>query len=112
MIKNTATIIVIYTALAAWVAYFYFNLDFSLSILLGGLIMLLNLAALAYVWSRVFAKKSIALAVFIIIFKYVILGMILWGLSSAQWLKPAGFLVGITSLVVAVVFERWRSYAF
>lgn len=74
--------------------------------------MLINLAGLAFVWSLIFAKKSIALAVFIIIFKYVILGMILWGLSSAQWLKPAGFLVGITSLVVAVVFERWRSYAF
>lgn len=109
MIKNTAAAIVVYTLLTGIAAYFCLNLDYTFSILLGGLMMLLNLAGLAFVWRLIFAKKSIALAVFIIIFKYVILGMILWSLSSALWLKPMGFLLGITSLVVAIVFEKLRA---
>lgn len=106
MIKNIAATIVVYTLLSGFAAYFYFNLEFSLSLLLGGIIMLLNLAGFAFVWRLIFVKKSIALAVFVIIFKYVILGMILWGLVSAPWLRPVGFLLGMTSLVVAILFER------
>ena len=65
--------------------------------------MLLNLAGLSFFWQLIFLKKSIALAVFVIIFKYVILGTILWNLTSAHWLKPVGFLLGLASLVFAII---------
>ncbi len=65
--------------------------------------MLLNLAATSFCWKLIFCKKSIALAVFVIIFKYVILGVILWGLSRAGWLNAIGFLVGLTSLVFSIL---------
>ena len=103
MIKLTAALIAFYTLLVAGIGSGYFHYDFSYSVLAGGLIMLLNLAGLAFLWSLIFSKKSIALAVFVIIFKYVILGLILWSLSSVNWLNPMGLVIGLASLIFAVL---------
>lgn len=108
MIKLTAIFIAIYTLVLAGGSYFTWNTggqDFSMamSVLLGGGIMLLNLGGLALMWSMLFSKKPIALAVFIIIFKYVILGLILWNLGSVTWLRPVGLLLGLSSLLFAVL---------
>lgn len=103
MIKNITILLALYTFTGATLGYFLVNTDFAASFMVGGLIMLLNLAGLAFLWRLIFSKKSIALAAFVIIFKYVILGMILWGLLSVNWLKPVGFIAGLASLVFAIV---------
>lgn len=102
MIKNTAISVFSYALVATPAAYFYFGSGFSANVFIGALIVLLNIAALSFSWKRIFSKKSIALAVFVIIFKYVILGMILWGLSVNGWLNVIGFLVGLASLLFSV----------
>ncbi len=104
MIKNIATLMVIYVFILALAAQLYLNNEYAISIVLGGSLMLINLAGLAIAWRLIFfAKKSIALAAFVIIFKYVILGMILWSLASVSWLKLTGFLLGMTSMVFAIL---------
>ncbi len=102
MINYIAAAVVVYGFTASIATYFYFGFGFSANVVIGALIVLLNLAALSFSWKRIFSKKSIALAVFVIIFKYVILGMILWGLSVAGWLNVIGFLIGLASLLFSV----------
>ncbi len=102
MIKNTAIIASVYSLIIGTFSYFYFGPTFSANVFIGGALVLLNLAALSFSWKRIFSKKSIALAVFVIIFKYVILGMILWSLSVSGSLNVFGILVGLASLVFSV----------
>lgn len=102
MIKNIAIAGVAYGFTASIASYIYFGPNFSANVIIGSLVVLLNLAALSFSWKRIFSKKSIALAIFVIIFKYVILGMILWGLSVAGYLNVIGFLVGLASLLFSV----------
>jgi hypothetical protein len=103
MIKNITILMAVYAFFGAFAGYFFINTDFSASLMVGALIMLANLAGLAFLWRLIFSKKSIALAAFVIIFKYVILGIILWSLASVNWLKPIGFITGLASLVFGVV---------
>lgn len=102
MIKNIAVAVTAYALAASTAAYFYYGTIFAANVFIGALIVLLNLVALSFSWKRIFSKKSIALAIFVIIFKYVILGMILWGLSVTGWLNVFGFLVGLASLLFSV----------
>jgi hypothetical protein len=73
------------------------------SLAAGTAIVLFNLAGLTLIWRMIFSKKYIALAAFAIIFKYLILGMILWKLSSAKWLNSTGLLLGLLTLVTGVL---------
>lgn len=108
MIKLTAVFMVAYTLVLAAGSYFTWSFDgrglsMAASVLLGGGIMLFNLGGLTFLWSLIFSKKSIALAVFTIIFKYVILGLILWNLGSVTWLQPIGLVLGLSSLLFAAL---------
>lgn len=103
MIKIVAFAAAIYTVAACIVAVHYVNQAFSMSVLLGGLAVLLNIAGLSYSWRLIFMKKSIALAVLVIIFKYLLLGMVLLSLVKFKWLSPAGFCIGLGSLVIGVL---------
>ncbi len=103
MIKILALSILFYTLSLAGGAYLIYGLAVSVSVLLGGLSMWINVLGLAYFWSLVFRKKSIALAAIAIIFKYLILALILWSLSSIKWLNLPAFCVGLTSLIFGVL---------
>ena len=103
MIKNISIITLVYTLIASGLSYYYLSGSFALSVFVGGTMMLLNLEAISFFWNLIFYKKSIALAVFVIIFKYVILGIILLGLSTSGWLNAIGFLIGLTSLVFSIL---------
>lgn len=103
MIKNTALIVLAYAAIVCPASYAFLGAKFSINVLIGTMAVQLNIVALVYSWKRIFLKKSIALAVFVIIFKYVILGLTIWGLSTIGWLNIIGFLVGLASLVVSLL---------
>lgn len=102
MIKKTAGLIAAYTLFGLAMGYYYYGQAWALSFFLGGLLMLLNLLGLAYFWNLIFTKKSIALAAFVIIFKYLILGMILWSLASAKSLQPMPFVLGLAGLLFGI----------
>ena len=67
--------------------------------------MLINLIGIWFFWKLVFLKKSIAFVVLVIIFKYLILGVILWNLTQAPWFQPIGFLIGLSALLFGMVLS-------
>lgn len=103
MIKSIVFSIIGYTILACGIVYNYLGMDWAVSVFIGGLLMIINIALLTFLWKQVFFKKSIALAVIIIIFKYAILALILWSLASFTWMKLMGFLIGIGSLIFGIL---------
>lgn len=70
-----------------------------LSAALGCGLIAVNLPAVIWSWSRIFQKKSIALAVSVIVFKYAILGVIIYLVTSRPELDGMSFLIGLTSIV-------------
>jgi|GEM_PF-1192912 len=72
----------------------------ALSYAMGVFIVLFNVGTLYFVWSRFLRKKFIALALGIIVFKYAILGLIIYRLLHTDWLNPIWFSVGLSSLMV------------
>jgi hypothetical protein len=72
----------------------------ALSYAAGVFIVLFNVGTHYFVWSRFLRKKLIALALGIIVFKYAILGLIIYRLLHTDWLNPIWFSVGLSSLMV------------
>ncbi len=103
MIKIVALATSAFAILLSLLCYFKFGAEFALSTLLGGLIILLNLLGIWISWKFIFSKKSIALVLAVIIFKYLILGLILWNLNEIQWMRPVGFILGLSSLVFGIL---------
>jgi len=103
MIKLSALLIAGYTIVLSTALFFLYGLPMAESCLMGGFLMLFNLLGIALLWHLVFSKKSIALAVFVIIFKYLILGVVLWNLAAVGWMKPLGLVLGLASLVFAIL---------
>lgn len=112
MIKNIALILSIYTVAAVAIIYKFWGLEQAIGTFVGGLLMFVNVLSLSYLWKLIISKKSIALAIVVIIFKYLILGMILWGLASSVLLKVEGFLIGIVSLVFAILIANLQKSFF
>ncbi|RYZ88882.1 MAG: hypothetical protein EOP06_10195 [Proteobacteria bacterium] len=73
------------------------------SYLSGGLLITGNFILLGLGWKMVFSKKLIALSVLIIVFKYAILGVIIYLLVKQSWLLPFWFAAGITSIMMAAL---------
>lgn len=83
----------------------YLLLGFSQAVacVAGCLLMAFNLVVMIWTWDRIFIKKSIALAAGVIVFKYAILGFIVYFLMARSEGQVVGFLVGLFSVVPTVV---------
>src|SRR3989338_1701957 len=103
MIKLTALLLILFTGVCAVVLFIKLGPAAANSCLLGGLIMLLNLLGFYYTWRLVFKKKSAFLAALIIGFKYILIGLLLWQMSLIEWLHPGGLIIGLSSLVIAIL---------
>lgn len=73
----------------------------ALSFAVGGLIVMGNFILLGLGWNMVFSKKLVALSVLIIVFKYAILGVIIYVVVKQNWLLPIWFAGGIASMAIA-----------
>jgi hypothetical protein len=73
------------------------------SFAIGGVFVLVNVLSWAFLVSRILKKKLIALSVTIIVFKYAILGVILYKLLTLDWLDRVWFSVGLGSLLVSTL---------
>ncbi|MFZ3230099.1 MAG: hypothetical protein WA160_07835 [Pseudobdellovibrio sp.] len=103
MIKLAAIYMIIYTLLGSIVLMLFADRETAISCAIGGFIMLINLIGIYLLWQVVFTKKSIALAVVIIILKYLILGFVLWYLAQVSYIRPIGLVVGLSTLVLAIL---------
>jgi hypothetical protein len=85
---------------------------FNKGVLIGSAISIGNLLGLYFIWKLIFSKKNVALAALAIIFKYVVLGLILWKMASIQELNPIGLVLGLGILVVAVLLATAQKALF
>lgn len=76
-----------------------------ISFVAGFVFMLLNVVLLKWAWKRILWKKSIALAVGAIVFKYALFGFLLFGLIYSQKVNAAYFLVGVTVMVFVTIIR-------
>ncbi|UOF00390.1 hypothetical protein [Bdellovibrio reynosensis] len=82
--------------------YFYAPQQ-ALSFVAGSLTILTSCILLAVGFSLIFRKKLIALAIGIIVFKYAILGIIIFTLVKLSWFSPLWFSMGVASLILSAI---------
>jgi peptidoglycan/LPS O-acetylase OafA/YrhL len=95
-------------ALTLWV---YSSTGDTVSFALGGVFTLANLGVLGFAWKLVLEKKSIALAIGVIVLKYAILFLVVFGVITSTYLSGlwfgAGFaLIGLSSAIWSLLKSR------
>lgn len=73
----------------------------AISFLSGSFLILLSFFLLRVGFGLIFQKKLIALAIGIIVFKYAILGIIIFTLVKQTWFSPLGFSLGVASFILS-----------
>jgi hypothetical protein len=81
----------------------------TLNCFLGCTLIGTNLILIMWAMKRVFIKKSVALAAFVIVIKYAAFIGILAALYLKGWRADAGFVVGLTSALPTVA---WTAYSY
>ncbi len=103
MIKLTAVLVLVFTAVGAAVFQVTSDGVAAVSCITGGLFIFVNLLSLAWVWGHVLARKSIALAYLAILLKYLVLAYLFWYFSKSGWIQPKGFILGLSTLIFAIL---------
>ena len=110
MIKKIA---IFNSALALCVSVIFFifmNQNVAISCLVTSFLLIINLLGLYTFWRIVFFKKSIALGLLIIIFKYPLIAYCIWQMSRQSWANPFGILVAmllfLSSVTGVVIYNR------
>src|SRR4051812_43716078 len=75
----------------------------------GAAITTLNFAILAWSWTRLFAKKSIALAGATIVIKYAFFVGLLFFITRQRWIHGLWLVFGIVSFVPTSLLMSWRA---
>lgn len=79
---------------------------------MGGTLVAVNFLFLGIVWGWIFNKKLIALAVSLIVFKYAILGLIIYQLIKVMLVDPFWLAMGIASFILsALVYALWTNFS-
>ena len=71
------------------------------SFAVGAGLVFLNVVLLAWAGSRLMQKKRLALSILVIVFKYAILGAILYKILKTTWVQPMWFCAGVGTLMLA-----------
>ncbi len=80
----------------------------DVSYLVGSLLILLSFILLGIGYGLIFKKKLVALAIGIIVFKYAILGIIIYTLIQQSWFDRLWFAMGIASFVLSALIYAIR----
>jgi hypothetical protein len=88
---------VIITILGSLLLAYFAAMPQAFSYAVGSGLILLSFILLAWGWGLIFSKKMIALAMGIIVFKYAILGIIIYTLVRLSWFVPLWFAMGVAS---------------
>jgi hypothetical protein len=76
----------------------------AISFIIGSITILISVFLMGIGFKFIFSKKLIALAIGIIVFKYAILGIIIYKLVNSQWLNPMWFILGVASLSLSGLY--------
>lgn len=80
----------------------------GLSFAAGAAVTLFNFAVLVYGWPRILAKKQVAPATFAIVFKFAILGWILYFVAHSPTIHLAWFAVGLATVIPSVIVASFN----
>lgn len=94
---------VVATVLFGGLLYVFSASQHSYSFISGALTIFLSFFLLGIGWKLIFQKKLIALAVTIIVFKYAILGIIIFRLRDLSWFEPLWFALGVSSFILSAL---------
>ena len=115
MIKKIAILNLTVSFIFSAILLVFLNQNAAISCFLTSILMLLNMTGLYYFWRVVFLKKSIALGLLIIIFKYPLIAYCIWLMSKQTWINPVGIFVSmlffLISIVGIVLYEQRRNHA-
>jgi hypothetical protein len=81
----------------------------ALSFLAGAFLSFINLVALVVAGPRILAKKQVARAVAIIVFKFAILGWIMYEVVAGKFLHLGWFAVGLGTVIASVVATSFKT---
>lgn len=95
-----AALLVLGTLLAGWVSE---NWHAAASFAMGSGLVFMNVVLLAWAGARLMQKKRLALSTFVIVFKYAILGVILYKILKTPWVHPLWFCAGVGTLMLASI---------
>lgn len=98
-----ATLIQFIITLTGGVSLLAISTQAAISFGIGGVAVGFNFLMLGTAWSLIFQKKLIALAISLIVFKYAILGLIIYQLGQALKVDLLWFAMGIASFIVSAV---------
>ena len=89
-------------------SYVLFSQPFTLGIILGGFIIIVNFKVLQHTIRRGFSSQGVLSATkFFIILKYylrlLVLGAVICYLIKRGWVHPVGLAVGLSTVVVSIV---------
>ncbi len=74
------------------------------SYLWGSLTILLSFSVMGLGYGLIFRKKLVALGGSLIVFKYAILGIIIFTLVKLDWFSSIWFAMGVASFIVSAIY--------
>ena len=115
MIKSLAKAQIVVSLCVAAFLYVFVNQNVAITSLSTSVVLLANLYGLFIFWRIVFLKKSIALGLLIIIFKYPLIALCIWQISKQPWVQLEGILVSMLAFIVSIVgvvlYKQRRGHA-
>lgn len=91
------------TLLGGLIAVLFAAPQHAYSFISGSLVIFFSFLFLGTAWSLIFNKKLVALAIGIIVFKYAILGIIIFKLVTLPWFNALWFALGVSSFVLSAL---------
>lgn len=90
--------------------YFHFE-DQRISFLTGCALGIINVAALYFSWKQILEKKNLVLSGGVIVFKYPLLGFIIYEVVHLKQISLGWFLTGMASVFPAAIISLlfWAS---
>ncbi len=74
----------------------------------GAAVTLFNFAVLVFGWPRMLAQKQVARAVLVIVFKFAILGWILYLVAHSQTVSLGWFALGLATVIPSVLVTAFK----
>jgi hypothetical protein len=107
MILQISLVGMVSTLVLAGGTWLVSTMQLAASALFGGVLVTLNLLIIYWTIKQIFSKKSVALAIALIVFKYAILLSLFLLLYRSGWRIDEGFVVGLLAMFPTIlVFVR------
>lgn len=96
-------------ALGSVFLYLFSSKLAAISFALGCAIMMLNVVGLQFAWGRILVKKQVAVPMGVIVFKYAILGFIIYRIVTSNSFELSWFAAGFSVVLISAVATLIRS---